>query len=537
MEEDSMKIAIRTDASLKIGIGHVMRCLTLAEELRRRNGHVQFVCRKHPGHLADKISKKGFAVTLLPSPVEAVETVLEKDDYAAWLGVSQKDDAVQTIAALGAKQIDWLIVDHYGLDHEWETTLRPHTRKIMVIDDIANRKHDCDLLLDQNFSQELEVRYNGLAPKHCKILLGPRYALLKPEYAEYRKIQTPRNGKINKILIFMGGSDNANITGKVLELLSTPELTHIEVDVVLGENNPHQNKILHQSKNCSNTNVYNARPHLADLMARADLAIGAGGVTTWERMCLGLPSLVISIADNQKPACQALSDAGFINYVGNWQDFDQFDLKERIISLLEMEDFLRFQSIASKAMVDGRGAERVIESLVPSNKKDFRLRPAREEDVYIYYDWVNDPVVRANALNSEHVSLATHLDWFDKTLSYPDTYMFVLEVKGLPVGQVRFELREDEAIIDYSLDQLVRGRGWGSELVRLGAQMLDINRPFVIQARVKPENKPSSAVFMRLGFDEEPLSRGRGVRIFRLQCSRIVKAGLKLDCHKGLDNT
>lgn len=516
-----MQVAIRTDASLQIGIGHLMRCLTLAEELRRCNVHVQFVCREHPGHMADMISKKGFAVTLLPAPVEAVETVLEKDDYAAWLGVSQKDDAVQTIAALCARQIDWLIVDHYGLDHEWETILRPHTRKIMAIDDIANRKHDCDLLLDQNFSQELEARYNDLAPKHCKLLLGPRYALLKPEYDEYRKIQTPRNGKINKILIFMGGSDNANITGKVLELLSMPELAHIQVDVVLGANNPHRKKILQQSNKRPSTVVYTARPHLADLMARADLAIGAGGVTTWERMCLGLPSLVISIADNQKPACQALSDAGLINYIGNWTDLDQIDLKERIFFLLEREDYLRFQSTACQTIVDGKGAGRVVESLIPSNKKDLRLRPARKEDVYIYYDWVNDPVVRANALNSEPISLEMHLAWFDKSLSDPDTFMFVLEVQGLPVGQVRLELQEDEAIIDYSLDQLVRGRGWGSALVRLGARMLDNIRPSVIQARVKPENKPSAAIFMRLGFDEQLLVGG--VRIFRLPCSRIAK--------------
>jgi len=454
-----MNIVIRVDAGMQIGTGHIMRCLTLAEELHRRNVHVQFICRAHPGHLGNMVSSKGFSITLLPAPIQSVETLQKNDIYAEWLGVSQKEDAMQTIAALTPRKIDWLIVDHYGLDHEWETILRPYTHKIMIIDDIANRKHVCDLLLDQNFSQKLEERYSGLIPLHCNLLLGPRYALLKPEYAEYRKIQTPRNGKIDKILIFMGGSDNVNLTGKVLELLSIPELIHIEVDVVLGENNPHRNEILQQAKNRPNTIVYNARPHLADLMAQADLAIGAGGVTTWERMCLGVPTLVISIADNQKPACQALSDAGFINYVCDWKDIGHINIKEYILSLLEMEDILRFQSVVSQTLVDGRGAVRVTESLVPSSKNDLRLRPARKDDVYTYYDWVNDPVVRSNALNSEPILLETHLAWFDKSLSDPDTFMFVLEVQGLPVGQVRFELQKDEATIDYSLDQLVRGRG------------------------------------------------------------------------------
>ncbi|MCF8038376.1 MAG: UDP-2,4-diacetamido-2,4,6-trideoxy-beta-L-altropyranose hydrolase [Desulfohalobiaceae bacterium] len=539
-----MLIAIRVDSSLHIGTGHVMRCLTLSEALRERGCQVQFICRAHPGHMGDMITKQGFQVSLLPESEQPMNTEPDQEDYAAWLGVSQKEDAQQTIDALDSERPDWLIVDHYGLDIQWENALRPHLSKFMAIDDLANRQHDCDLLLDQNFSLE-EIfnqkgtmdtkeeaqrqdlaqghsRYEDLVPKGCRLLLGPRHALLRPEYSQYRRTMNERTGEIKHVLVFMGGSDSADITGMALEALSVQELAHLEVDVVVGTNNPHKHKIANQVENLPNIHLHASRPHLADLMSRTDLAIGGGGVTTWERMCLGLSSIVICLAENQGPACEALSKAALIHYLGFWKDVAAADLTEKIIDLLQNQELLRFQAKACQTMVDGLGAKRVAEVLHPSEKKDLYLRPAREEDVLIYYDWVNDPVVRQNAFNSEPISLNTHLEWFEKRLVDPETSMFVLMAKDLPVGQIRFELQGDEAAIGYSLDRIVRGRGWGAELVRLGARMISNLCPAVIQCQVKPENQASSAVFMRLGFKELP---SQGVRTFRLPCYRIGEAG------------
>jgi len=540
-----MKIFFRTDASNKIGSGHVMRCLALAEELHKQGCRVHFICRAHPGHLGGMITEKGFSLSLLPSPEQQKNAEMGNDDYAAWLGVSQDEDAEQTIDALGSKHWDWLIVDHYSLDVHWEKKIRSHVTRIMAIDDLANRKHDCDLLLDQNYflkevfnhkstkgtekeAQEQHAgpgcsQYIGLVPEDCRLLLGPRYALLRPEYAQYRRTMNQRTGEIKQVLVFMGGSDNADITGTALEALSVPELAHVQVDVVVGANNPHKDKIAQQAEERSSTYPYGPRPHLADLMSRAGLAIGGGGVTTWERMCLGLPSIVICVAENQRPACEALYQAGLIHYLGFWKDVTAATLAENIIDICENQEILRFQAKACQAMVDGLGAKRVAEVLLPSSKSDLYLRPALEDDALIYYDWVNDPVVRENAFDSEPISLNTHLDWFEKRLADADTYMFVLMARDLPVGQVRFELQGDEAIIDYSLDGIVRGRGWGAELVRLGARTLYNIRPADIQGQVKPENQVSSAVFMYLGFEEQPLQRG--VRTFRLPSSRIGTAG------------
>ena len=537
-----MKIAIRVDASLHIGTGHVIRCLTLAEELRERGCQVLFICRANPGNMADMITRHGFQVSLLPASEHPMDTDPAQDDYAAWLGVSQKEDARQTIDALGSERQDWLIVDHYGLDIQWENALRPCAANIMVIDDLANRRHDCDLLLDQNFTlnekmkhegtketqEEAQIqgsisgslRYTGLVPEECRLLLSPRYALLRPEYAQYREKMKQRTGETRRVLVFMGGSDNANMTGLVLEALSVNALAHLEVDVVVGASNSHADTIAKQVENRPNTHLHTSRPHLADLMAKADLAIGGGGVTTWERMCLGLPSIVISIAENQRPACEALSQAELIHYMGNWKDVAATDLTQKIIDLSESQELLAFQAKACQTLVDGMGAKRITEALYPTEKRDLYLRPAKEKDVCIYYDWANDPVVRQNALNPKTISLNTHLEWFESRMAESHTHMFVLMAKDLPVGQVRFELQNKEAEIHYSLDELVRGRGWGIYLVNIGVETLhNISRP-VINARVKNGNKASLSIFKNLGFEERSLPE-KHLRLFKLKSNNL----------------
>lgn len=556
-----MRVVFRADASIQIGTGHVMRCLTLANELRRRGSHIQFVCRAHSGHLAEMIARQGFLVSLLPKPELPHASNAAKENYSFWLGVHQETDAAQTLEVLNSERPDWLIVDHYGLDAAWEKILRPYAGKIMAIDDLANRPHDCDLLLDQNFSLEEIVnhkgtkdtkkealkkgclaqnssralgnykdlvsspdipsdsstagtsisensRYKNLVPATCQKLIGPKYALLRPEYARYRTTMNERTGKIKRVLVFVGGSDSDNLTGMVLGALSEKKLAHLEVDVVVGANNPHADEIARQVTSRPHTNIYPPRPHLADLMSRADLAIGAGGVTTWERMCLGLPSIVISIAENQRPACQSLFREELIYYAGFWSDVTAADLTEKVTSLLEDAESLHLLSMNCQKWVDGLGSKRIGEILAPSDPKNLYLRPALKNDALIYHDWANDPTVRQNAFSSAPIPLDAHLDWFEKKLADPDCYMFVLEVNGLSVGQIRFEFQGEEAIVDYSLDRIVRGRGWGSELVRMGATMLNTIRPAVIKGQVKPENLISSAIFMRLGFEEQPLPGG-----------------------------
>ena len=356
-----MNVVIRTDASTRIGLGHLVRCRTLAAALRDQGATVRFICRAHPGHQIAALRPDGFDVTALPAPPDQEAA---DGDYAAWLGVPQDQDAAETVGTLSAPRPDWLIVDHYGLDATWELALRPHVDRILVIDDLANRRHDGDLLLDQNYAPAGANRYQDLLPAGTRTLLGPAYALLRPEYALHRQTLRPRDGQVRRVLVFFGGTDSHNLSGRALSALSEPALAHLEVDLVIGANHPQREQLTVQAAARPGTRVHGPRPHLADLMAAADLAIGAGGATTWERCCLGLPSLVVSLADNQRPACAALAADGLIRYLGHADQVSAATLRAALVQALRDPAGLRAQASAASATVDGQGTQRVIDALL-----------------------------------------------------------------------------------------------------------------------------------------------------------------------------
>ncbi|AFY36531.1 pseudaminic acid biosynthesis-associated protein PseG [[Leptolyngbya] sp. PCC 7376] len=363
-----MNIVIRVDSSQQIGSGHLIRCRTLAEELRRNGAEVRFICREHSGHISECLSQSAFPVTLLPAPPKPEK---QSDDYQAWLGVSQETDAAETIEALGQIKADWLIVDHYGLDQIWERKLRPYVNKIFVIDDLANRPHDCEGLLDQNENIEGETRYQGLVPEHCFVLVGCRYALLHPEYAEYRKRLKPRTGEVKRIFIFFGGTDADNMTGMAIAALSSPEFTHINLDVVIGMTNSNRRQLEIQANKRGKVSIYGSRPHLADLMAQADLAIGAGGTTTWERCCLGLPTIVISVANNQLSTCKFLDQSRAILYAGLSSHIDALELRKKIREAIEKRSLLLELSFRSSQLIAGLGSSAITQKLYSSKPSSF----------------------------------------------------------------------------------------------------------------------------------------------------------------------
>lgn len=358
-----MNINFRVDASIRIGTGHVMRCLTLADALARHGAECRFIHRAHPGHMAEVIQQRDYAVALLPAP-QGCEVSADEDKYAHWLGVTPEQDAKQTLAAFGGLRSDWLVVDHYALDTAWEGRLRFHVEHVAVIDDLANRPHDADLLLDQNYSTEGAARYNALLPTGTIRLCGPSYALLHPAYCERRCAHAAHSGQVKRVLVFFGGSDADNLTGRALEALSAPEFAAWHVDAVVGTNNPHRRELEVQVARRRGVSLYGPQAHLADLMAAADLAIGAGGATTWERCCLGLPSLVVSIADNQRPACEALAADGLIAYGGNHEQVTVESLRTSLLELVSEPERLQRMAIAGWQLVDGCGAERVAGKLM-----------------------------------------------------------------------------------------------------------------------------------------------------------------------------
>lgn len=375
-----MKIAFRTDASLRIGSGHVMRCLTLADALRARGAQCQFISRVHSGNLFSTIQQHGFEVSGLAASLQqgqvAIDTIAPTDQdtkphqppepcHAAWLGSTWQSDATDTAAVLASQQPDWLIVDHYALDQRWESALQRHCKKLMVIDDLADRAHHCDLLLDQNwFGDRTPTRYRDLVPPHCQCYLGPKYALLQPEYAQLRATMSPRDGAVHRVLVFLGGSDPSNQTAKVLSALMQPSFAHLIVDMVLGQNHPDAIGVAAQAAARPGTTLHQGLPTLAHLIVRADLMISAGGSITWERMCLGLPAIVISVAANQTTTNHALMNAGYIDFLGEMSEVSVSNIAGAIQRCLDNPASLQVQSRLGQQLVAGNGAPLISQQLL-----------------------------------------------------------------------------------------------------------------------------------------------------------------------------
>ena len=355
-----MFVIFRTDASLQIGTGHVMRCLTLADALRERGAQSTFICREHAGHLSSLIEQRGHRVLPLPAPADDYQARSELT-HAAWLGTDWAKDAEQTRHLLGSRSVDWLVVDHYALDHQWERALRPCTRRLMVIDDLADRSHDCDVLLDQNLGRAAQDYVELLKPD-TTTLVGPHYALLRPEFVALRAYSLARRtqARLEHLLITMGGVDKDNATGQVLDALNECELPRdVRITVVMGPHAPWLETVRAQaSKMQRSTEVLVGVNNMAQLMADSDLAIGAAGSTSWERCCLGVPSLVLVLARNQQAGATALQDTGAAialttcrqipDFLGDWRS-------------LQVKFPMLKMSQAAAMVTDGSGCQKIVE--------------------------------------------------------------------------------------------------------------------------------------------------------------------------------
>ena len=359
-----MRVAFRVDASTRIGSGHVMRCMALADALSRSGAECTFITRAHTGNMDQRIREAGYRVLTL-GPPQRDTTHAGESDYASWLDVTQGVDAHATQEILNGSPADCVIVDHYALDRTWESRISEGRVCIAVIDDLANRPHACNMLIDHNWFPDPELRYRDRVGPDCTTCLGPRYALIRTPYREYRSPGPPWRKGISRILVYFGGVDPDDLTGATLQALNRPEFTDIQVDLVIGASNPYRDALEQQVARRPHSVVHGPRPHLADLMARADVAIGAGGTTTWERCAIGLPGIVIAIAHNQCELSSALHSQGAIRYLGHVSDVP--DAAAAIAATLSE---LRSDPAASQAMreaawcmVDGYGCERVAEIL------------------------------------------------------------------------------------------------------------------------------------------------------------------------------
>ena len=366
-----MKIAFRTDASLQIGTGHVIRCLTLADALRERGAQSTFICRPHSGHVLDLIQRRGHAAIALAPADESFSISANQShaqSHAQWLGTDWTCDAEQTRQALGGQIVDWLVVDHYALDRNWEQAMRPHTCHILSIDDLADRPHDCDLLLDQNLGRQAKD-YGGLICCHTQTLIGPSYALLRPEFAQWREhsLQRRANPQLKKLLITMGGVDQTNATGQVLDALTCFDLpSALNITVVMGPTAPWLAQVQAQAAAMScPTQVMSGVINMAQLMAESDFCIGAAGGSAWERCALGVPTLVLILAANQYIGAMALQ-----SHDAAWVATDSKQLMSHLAALFSTDEqtvTLQKMSQAAFNLATVNGASHVVEFLLESH--------------------------------------------------------------------------------------------------------------------------------------------------------------------------
>jgi len=488
-----MKIYIRADGDKNIGTGHIMRCLTLALQLKKHEADVAFISHENSRHLEDMVRSHGIDVFFLPdsTPCAKPEQIMAGDDMLK--------DAANTCEIIKKEGgADLVIIDHYGIDFKWENALREVSKKIMVIDDLANRKHDCDILLDQNFYIDAQSRYDGLVPDACIRLLGPAYALLRDEFTNLpaRKF----NEQVENIVISFGGSDPDNFTGRVLEILSNNKYLGVNINVVAGVASAHKDVVEDICLKHSNMHFHYQIDYMAKLMNEADLFIGAGGATSLERVAIGLPSIVIAIADNQQEVCDNLAKADLAKYAGNKNDFD-IVLFEKILDGA-IDDINWRKQVLEKSCEYSQvsGAGKVCAYI---KSFDVELKRAEENDSENIYNWRNHPDNRKFSNDSSQIDFAEHNAWFSNSLTNNKRDLLIGCIGNIAIGVVRFDRDVNNALISIYMVPQFHGKRLGLPLLLSSLEWIKKHYPDIknINAEVIKENISSLKTFERADFE------------------------------------
>jgi len=481
-----------------------MRCLTLAEALHAGGADVLFVCREHPGHGGDVIRERGFDLALLPRRESAGPAAA---GYAGWIGDSFEGDARSTADAIGRHfgKSDWVVADHYAFGAAWEQAVRPVAGRVMAIDDMANRRHDCDLLLDQNMVEDFERRYDDKVPADCERLLGPAYAMLQARYATVRRTIAPRRGPVRRILVAFGGADGCHLTMRVAASFTRLARPGTAMDVVAHRNNPDAGALARLAAASTGLRVLTDLPSLADAIAAADAGFGATGATTWERCCLGLPSVVITMGENQRPIAETLDRLQIVRWLGD-EDRVSDEAMDRALGRLLDEPLDGAWSERCMELVDGHGVDRVRLSLVTPLLacEGMHVRRADARDADLLRTWRNDPETIAASRESRPVEADEHARWLRATLDHPDRRLFIVHRDGVPLGTVRVDRRPGGQEVSWTVAPHARGMGVGKTMVKLIADALVGD----VYADVKPGNEASAAVAVHAGLTRESSQDG-----------------------------
>lgn len=511
-----MRVALRADASRRMGTGHLRRCLSLAQALRRAGAQTLLVSRMHD-EVGEVVVESGQPHVFLHSPVAGF-TPDKGPPHAAWAGVPWHQDAAETAEALGGFAPDWVVVDHYAFDAQWHEAVRSVLgSRVAAIDDLADRALAVDLLVDTNLQPD--GKYTGLIAGRTRALLGPRYALLAGAYLGAQRHCFRRH--VSSIGIFMGGTDPGDFASRVLRGVRDHAGFTGDVELVVSSRCPHlatQQALARRT----GARILTDLPDLAAFFARHDLQVGSGGSAAWERSFIGVPTLVLQVADNQLAVLPRLAARGAVDWLPE-QDATPEGIGRAIRDLLD-DPRRRLAFVrASRGLVDGRGAQRVAAAMAMAAGEPLAFRPARGSDEGLLLDWANDPEVRARAFHPEPVTAAGHKSWFARRLAAPQSCCILVGEApgGAPVGVARFEEDGDAWTIGYSLDAAFRGGGLGRRFLADAIGAFRARRgPHPLRGLVKEDNEASLRVFRALGFSEHPArAHGQPCREFHLKPS------------------
>ncbi|MGY3119659.1 UDP-2,4-diacetamido-2,4,6-trideoxy-beta-L-altropyranose hydrolase [Bradyrhizobium sp. S3.14.4] len=447
-----MLIVLRADADFATGGGHVMRCLTLAAEMQRRGADVLFVCSAETVNTVPALTRSGIL----------------------WLEADQHDwNTALADGKFAEMRIDLVVVDSYRLGETFECSLRLLGCPILVIDDAPGRPHDCDLLVDMTLGRSAD-EYAGLVPQHCRVLAGASYTLLRNEFGELRAASLDRRCESHEpksIYVSLGLTDVGGQTADIARSLANAG-TYSRIIVVIGPTASSLDEVVALGEESTRVQVHVNPPEIAELMANADIAIGTPGTSSWERCCLGLPSIQLVVADNQRENARALEQAGAARIIPPGCDVP--DTIARILAeLARQPDELARMSRQAAKVCDGAGAQRVgeaIDALVQQERTgQLTLRRATADDAWRLWFWRNDPDARAMSGDSRAVPWDAHTKWFNNRIADANTLIFIVQADGRPCGNVRFHIElTGKAVVSIAMARNVRGRGYGATALVLG---------------------------------------------------------------------
>ena len=473
----------RADSNAQIGTGHVMRCLALAEHWRRAKGQVMFACSEIGRALEARLTSQGFVVHhLSASPGSA-------DDAPETIRLAQRvSPAVSRL---------WLIADGYHFGADYQRTVKEAGLHALVVDDYGHSEHYyADYVLNQNLHADAGL-YASREPR-TRLMLGTRYVLLRQQFLAYRGHERTIPAIARKVLVTLGGADPGNITGMVLDALRGLD---VEARIVVGGSNPHLEDLQAQASRLGpRISLVVDTTEMPALMAWADVAIAAGGSTSWELAFMGLPSLVLVLADNQRDVAARLEEQGVSVNLGPPSALTARPIAVSTEALLKDEARRATMSSLGRSLVDGDGAARVVTRL---RAAQLTLRRAEPRDCRLIWEWANDPTVRAAAFSSEPITWESHQSWFAAKLASPTTALFLaLDDAGTALGQIRFDWSDHgHAEIDVSVSALARRRGFGGALIRAGVdEMFASTKVETVHASVKEDNRASTRAFEKAGF-------------------------------------